>query len=660
MARGAPGARTEAEWLDSILESAFDGVFVLEAIRGDDGRVEDLRYVLSNPGAERLVGREAEQLLGRGVTQVFPGLRATGFHGDLLRVLETGERLETQFSYEGEGVRGWFRASGVRIGGEHVALTVRDVSDDVHKEQALQQSEQHLRFITSTSRDILSFHDADGRVSWISDACREVTGYEPDELVGRRPGPAIHPDDRPGVHRAYRHLVEDGREETITSRLVHKDGHYVWVQSLGRAVTDPMGAVTGFMLSTREVSEQMESHHGLERALKDLQRANEALTAEKQRSEAAAQAKSRFLATMSHEIRTPLNGIIGVLSLLERESFPERIAELMDTLHASSSALLSVVNDVLDFSKIEAEQLVVERRPFDPKALLDDVVAAFRPTAESKGLAFRLEKSGRIPDRLSSDRVRLRQVLFNLVSNAIKFTARGQITLRADFEPEHRMLILEVADTGIGIPKSSLQTIFQPFSQADASTTRRFGGTGLGLAIVNSLTQLLGGTLTVDSHEHRGTRFRVALPVESFEPTGDFDEDSVSHSLSGALETDSLALRVLLVEDNAVNRKVAATMIRRLGHQVESAVDGLEAVERLERETFDLVLMDLQMPRLDGLEATRRIRARHGGDMPVVALTANAFDEDRQACLDAGMDGHLTKPLRLDDLERALRTIAGA
>ena len=649
----APSARAEADWLESVLESAFDAIFVLEAVRNEAGEVRDLRYVLVNPGGERLLGRPAAEILQHDMGHLFPGTRDIGFHQSLIDVIRTGHRLETQFHYDAEGIRGWFRASGVRIG-DAVALTVRDVTDDVKKEQALQEREQHLHFITSTTRDVLSLHEADGTVVWVNDTCGEMLGYAPDEIIGTVPEAAIHPDDQPGVARAIDRLISAGEEQTVTARYRHRSGEYVWLQALGRPVTDPLGNVTRFMLSTRGITEQMESHQSLEQALKDLQRANRELTAEKQRSEAAAEAKTRFLATMSHEIRTPLNGIIGIASLLERENFPKHVAELLDTLHASSSALLAIVNDILDFSKLEAGELAVEKRAFPLREVLTEVVAAFRPSAEAKALALELEVASDVPASVVSDRHRIRQILFNLASNAIKFTRRGSVTIRARSNAEDRTLVLEVEDTVIGISETALAKVFRPFSQADVSTTRKYGGTGLGLAIVSSLTTMLGGSLTVKSREKEGTRFRLTLPLED-ESSGDFLEDSTM-TLSFD-EIDDRPLRVLLVEDNAVNRKVAAAMIKRLGHQVEVAVDGIEAVTRIDEGEFDLVLMDLQMPRLDGLGATRQIREKHGPNLPIIALTANAFDTDRQDCLDAGMNGHLTKPLRLTDLEKALNGV---
>lgn len=632
------------------MESAFDAIFVLEAVRDEADVIRDLRYVLISRGGERILSRPADELLGRDMGAVFPHSRRIGFHRALIDVVRTGHRLETQFFYDADGVKGWFKASGVRLD-DRVALTVRDVTSDVENEQALQEREQHLRFITSTTRDVLSLHEADGTVIWINETCREMLGYEPSRVVGTRPYAAIHPDDRPPFLRAVERLTSEGCEESATVRFRNAAGDYIWLQALGRPVTDPMGSVTRFMLSTRAITEQVESHQALERALSDLQRANGELTVEKQRSEAAAEAKARFLATMSHEIRTPLNGIIGVASLLERETFSPPVAELLETLHASSSALLSVVNDILDYSKLEAGELQVEKREFFIRDLLAEIVTAFRPLAEGKGLRLDLEIDPGLPASIVSDRHRIRQILFNLASNAIKFTRRGWIALRARPENEDN-IIVEVEDTGIGIAEAALPRVFRPFSQADASTTREYGGTGLGLAIVSSLTGMLGGQVSVKSVVDKGTRFRVSLPLDDDASGVDFFDES---SVTLELESDrSRPLEVLLVEDNPVNRKVAAAMIQRLGHEVELAVDGVEALACLERRRFDLILMDLQMPRLDGLETTRRIRATYGEGIPIIAFTANAFDADRQACLDAGMNGHLAKPLRLAELEKAL------
>ncbi len=390
-----------------------------------------------------------------------------------------------------------------------------------------------------------------------------------------------------------------------------------------------------------------EQSAALQESLRDAQRSRAA-------ADAANRAKSDFLAMMSHEIRTPLNGVIGVHSLLlDMEHLDEDARHYARIGHQSGEALLALVNDFLDFSKIEAGALALEQVPFEPRALVGEVLAMVENSAAAKGLPVRSEVVA--PAFVSGDPVRVRQVLLNLVANAVKFTAQGEVSLRC--EPlargdGHTWLRFVVSDTGIGIDPDLQARIFQPFTQADASTTRRFGGTGLGLAICKALTDLMGGTITVSSNAGEGSTFTVELPFAA-----------VRHGAGAAPvrpeaqpRMAGTRARVLVVEDNPVNSYVAAQMLRRLGCEVVLAENGRQAVDACREERFDLVLMDCEMPVMDGFAATRTIRQQERPPRytPIVAMTAGALAGDRERCLAAGMDDYLAKPARIEDVERAL------
>ena len=370
-----------------------------------------------------------------------------------------------------------------------------------------------------------------------------------------------------------------------------------------------------------------------------------------------AQAKSEFLAKMSHEIRTPLNGVIATADLMAATQLNDEQHELLDTLRLSAKTLLGIINDILDFSKIEAGRMVLETLPFTPTVLVEEVVSIMAPAAHSKGLTVRTELSSSLPHSVAGDPLRLRQILLNFVGNAIKFTARGEVVIRAmrlkKGEGQSAWLRFEVQDTGVGIPPEKQAGIFDAFTQADSSVTRQYGGTGLGLAICKRLVELMGGQIGVYSQPGQGSCFWFEVPLPVIQENA--PEETTDQPSGSALNSHELdGVRVLLVEDNPVNQKVAIRMLQKLGCVVELAENGQQALEKLERASYDIVLMDMQMPIMDGLTATRLLRQREqqtGHHQVVIALTANAMQTDRELCLEAGMDDYLSKPLTLDALQ---------
>ena len=373
----------------------------------------------------------------------------------------------------------------------------------------------------------------------------------------------------------------------------------------------------------------------------------------KAHAEEMSKAKDAFVATMSHEIRTPMNGIVGSLDLLRRTALAGEQVELVQVMHRSAGALLRVINDILDFAKLESGHLVLERVPFDLSVLLAEVVDLERNAAETKGLAVNLTISQEVPKALLGDPWRLRQVLLNLLDNAVKFTATGTIDLICEPDATTGLMRFVVSDTGVGISANALDRIFDAFAQEDASTTRRFGGSGLGLAICKHMVGLMGGTIVAKSAPGKGSSFvfTCALPVAAA-----LSAEPDPSEADGQTRFDA---RVLVVDDNAANRLLATKMLQSLGCKVTTASSGREALELVAAHEFELILMDCSMPDMDGFETTRRIRGINAtlGTTPIVAMTAYAMPGDRARCLESGMDDYLSKPVRIAELAKTIKRV---
>jgi PAS domain S-box-containing protein len=607
----------DRDMLQAIIGSLGDGLCVL----GVDGSV-----LLLNHEAERQLGWQRDELVGQ------PVLRKIGAE-TLMTHLATGCRDDRLHIVRKDGstfpasvVLNPILRNGARIGS---VLVIRDVTALERTREALERDHRQLLVLINSAPVQMAMFDREMRYIAHSERWRSDYGLAGD-LLGRS-----HYDVFPDIPERWKDMHRRAlRGETLTCAedcFERSDGSRIHLRWAIHPWRTPEGECGGIVMVTDRID--------------DLVKAREAAIE-------AASAKSKFLANMSHEIRTPMTAILGFAERLADEGLDAADRrECASVIERNGAHLLAILNDVLDLSKIEAGNLMVEHAGCAPALIAKEVVDLLQQQARGKGLALEVECSGRIPDRIRSDPTKLRQVLLNLVGNAIKFTETGSVTVRVDLLPAERpQLSFEVVDTGIGLAQDQLDRLFQPFTQADASTTRRFGGTGLGLAISRRLARLLGGDLTVTSTLGKGSTFTLTVdPGALDDPIAPLQEAPLPPAAAGVAEQTRLTGKVLLVEDGRDNQLLLAHILERAGARVQIAdngATGIVAATTAEQQgrPFDLVLMDMQMPVLDGYAATRQLRAM-GYRRPIVAITAHAMADDREQCLAAGCTDFATKPI---------------
>ncbi len=556
-------------------------------------------------------------------------------------------------------------------------------------EESLRAKNEELDRYFTTSLDLLCIADTAGHFVRLNPAWEAVLGYPAAELLGRVFMDFVHPDDKPATLAAIARLTTQEEVFSFENRYRHKDGSYRWIEWRSH----PQGNL--IYAAARDVTQRKQAEADLRAANQQLAAATARARALAAAAEQANIAKGEFLANMSHEIRTPINGVIGMTSLLLDTKLDQDQQRFTANIRANGQALLSLINNILDYSRIESKRLTLENMDFDLQDLLDDLDAAMSEQARMKGVALTWTADPAVPTRLRGDPARLRQILTNLVGNAIKFTAAGEVAIRVALaEPapagangqarpapqnsdckSRTTLRFCVRDTGIGIAPDKIGLLFERFSQADASSTRQYGGSGLGLAIAKQLAELMGGAIGVTSAPGQGSEFwfTVCLDRQGAATPADNRRPQLSQRALPAIQFvfRGHIPRVLLAEDNLTNQEVAVGMLEKMGVRADVAADGSETVQAVKTAAYDLVLMDIQMPLMDGFTATRQIRAwerardgnptsactiehSSGAPMPIIAMTAHALEEDRDKCLAAGMNDYLSKPVTPQALAEAL------
>jgi PAS domain S-box-containing protein len=627
--------------LEATLESTADGILVVDR-RGHvtccNAKFLKLWGIADDVAA---AGRDMQLL--DAVQEQFAD--PAGFRREVEELYLHPERVTKDTLYFQDG-RVFERYSQPQTVGAQIVGRVwsfRDVTEHRATLRQLQQSEERWQLVMRGNNDGLWDWDAKTDEVFYSARWKKMLGYEDSELPNSTSvwESLLHPRDKDRVLRELReHFSGKTDYYTTEYRIRAKDGSYKWILARGQALWNADGRPTRMVGSHTDITARKRSEEALNQAMED--------------AKAASRAKSAFLANMSHELRTPMTGVLGMIDLVVSSDLEAEQRQQLEMARLSAESLLVLLNEVLDLSKIEAGRMEVAKTSFSVRSCVMEAVRLFQALAQEKGLSLTAEVEEPVPDLLSGDPVRLRQILVNLVGNALKFTDAGSVTVctkLASRTASEVVLQFRVTDTGIGIPEHMHRYVFEPFCQADGSSTRRHGGTGLGLTICDRLARLMGGEIQLDSSEGNGSTFRLKLsfPVES--PHADTEPHKDVHALTAATSDSQHSCRrleILVAEDNVVNQKLVAEMLRREGHFAVVVPNGAEAVEACRVRRFDLVLMDVQMPRMDGLAAAAAIHQMElqtGRHTWIVAMTAHAMIGDREKCLPANMDDYLTKPL---------------
>lgn len=589
-----------------------------------------------NEQAEHLFGWKQEEVLGKTLTEtIVPQRHKEGHNEGMKHFMATNEGpiLNKQIELPALNKNGVEFLIEISITPIYLndelsfCSFIQDISERKNAEANLKKQEEKYRNIITNMNLGLIEVDSNEIITFANQSFTNMSGFEAEELIGKNPSSLFVSGEATGVVESKKDLRKKGVSDIYQIPVKNKRGELRWWAISAAPNYDDSGDFVGSVGIHLDITEQKELEI--------------ALGKEKEKAQESARAKEAFLSNMSHEIRTPLNAIIGFLRELNREDLTSTQKHYIANSTIASKHLLSIINNILDISKIEAGEMSVENENMVVKNSIDNVIAVLESKAHEKGIQLHSFISNQIHPILKGDSLRMEQILFNLIGNALKFTPKGTITVHCEVKNDYthsQDLRFIISDTGIGMDQNFINTIFKKFSQEDKTITRKFGGTGLGMSITHELVQLMNGTIEIESVKDKGTTITIDLNLLKG------NTDSQEKDPNEANITDLLGISILLVEDNEINRMVAQNSLSYYNCRVTEAVNGLEAIKILEKETFDIILMDLQMPEMDGIEATKIIRTVHQITTPIIALTANAFKSELEKAKEAGMNDHIIKP----------------
>ncbi|MCG6143131.1 PAS domain-containing hybrid sensor histidine kinase/response regulator [Leptospira bandrabouensis] len=633
-----------------ILQYLYDAVIVTDL---------EFRITSWNLAAERIYGYNAKEVIGKSAMTILRTVQNNSTREN--RIIE----LQTNGIWQGEVFQYTKRSERLTIlsavsflkdkSGQTIGIIAinRDITEENKIKEELVDSEERFRMSFDNAGVGVCILDLNGKFLRVNKKLRSMLGYEEFELIGKRTNEFAYEDDKV-LFDSFRDLALSGSKENMIyeKRFFSKEKNILWFEISNTLVKNRDGEPSYFVVHMNDISGRKNAEFHLRSAIKEAERAN--------------QAKSEFVANMSHEIRTPLNGVIGFNELLLTTNLDSDQREYVRNAISSAHGLLGIINDVLDISKIEAGKLVLNEVTSNLKQIINDSLGVLRWKANEKGIELRLEEGPGIPEIILIDATRLRQILINLLGNAVKFTEIGGVVLKVnatEISPQKIKLEFAIKDTGIGISEEQKTHLFQSFWQGETNSKRRYGGSGLGLKITKSLLDLMNGKIEIKSEIGVGTEFRFFIECsfgkenvdQDSEGNNEIHKEELSHYRESILS--DISPRILIVEDNEMNRELLKRMIQKYipNSKIIEAVDGLEGVRFFRESLPDLVFMDVQMPNMDGLEAATEIRKQPSGSkIPIVALTAGALYEERKKCFEVGMDQFLTKPIDILALNEIL------